>query len=150
MECSFEKMDINALGEVLEIANQSFTHPWTKEMFENELLKNPFSEQILLRAEGRVAGYLFMMSLFDECHVMDFAVHPQFRRKGMGKKMIFHLIETVRMKKINRIFLEVRSSNIPALMLYQQSGFMNIAVRKGYYSNPKEDALILQWKAPED
>ena len=142
-------MDELALGEVFEIARHSFTHPWSREMFENELLKNPFSEQILLRADGRIAGYLFMMTLFDECHIMDFAVHPEYRRKGIGKKIIFHLIERMKMKAVKKIFLEVRCSNFPAIDLYQKAGFVEIAVRKGYYADPKEDAMILQWKAPE-
>jgi ribosomal-protein-alanine N-acetyltransferase len=143
-------MDKVALGEVLEIAQHSFTHPWSREMFENELFKNPFSEQILARADGKIAGYLFMMTLFDECHIMDFAVHPQFRRKGIGRKIIFYLIEKMRIKDVKKIFLEVRCSNLPALSLYQKAGFVEIAVRKGYYSDPKEDAMILQWKASED
>ena len=149
MECSFEKMTKEDLGEVLGIARRSFSHPWTKEMFENELLKNPFSDQIVVKVNGKIAGYLFLMSLFDECHVMDFAVHPDLRRKGIGGKIMSYLIEKMILKKIKVILLEVRKSNASALSLYQKAGFINIAVRKDYYSNPKEDAMIFQWKAPQ-
>ena len=143
---SFEKMELSDLAAVLEIANQSFSHPWTREMFENELLKNPFSDQILVRQAGRTVGYLFMMNLFDECHILDFAVHPQWRRKGIGRRILGYLIEKVRSKGIRKIFLEVRSSNLPAILLYQNAGFARIGTRKGYYSEPKEDALIFQWQ----
>ncbi|MBI1823229.1 MAG: ribosomal protein S18-alanine N-acetyltransferase [Nitrospirae bacterium] len=143
-------MSGDALEEVLEIANRSFSNPWTREMFENEYLKNPFSEQILVRCEGKIGGYLFMMSLFDECHILDFAVEPNLRRKGIGNKMIAYLIEKMKMKNVRKIFLEVRHSNLPAQSLYQKAGFIQIAVRKSYYSNPKEDAVIFQWKLPEE
>ena len=149
MECIFEKMRLENLDEVFKIATASFSQPWTKAMFENEILKNPFSEQFLVKVEGKNAGYLCMWSLFDEAHILDFAIDPQFRRKGLGEKVILNVIERVKENKIKKIFLEVRASNEAAKSLYKKVGFLNIAERKGYYSNPTEDAFIFQWKAAE-
>ncbi|MBI1820837.1 MAG: ribosomal protein S18-alanine N-acetyltransferase [Nitrospirae bacterium] len=149
MDCTFEKMRLEDLDEVLKIATASFNQPWTKAMFENEILKNPFSEQFLVKVEGENAGYLCMWSLFDEAHILDFAIDPQFRRKGLGEKVILNVIERIKENKIKKIFLEVRASNEAAKSLYKKVGFLNLAERKGYYSNPTEDALIFQWKATE-
>lgn len=149
MDCTFEKMRLEDLDEVLKIATASFSQPWTKAMFENEILKNPFSEQFLVKVEGENAGYLCMWSLFDEAHILDFAIDPQFRRKGLGEKVILNVIERIKENKIKKIFLEVRASNEAAKSLYKKVGFLNLAERKGYYSNPTEDALIFQWKATE-
>ncbi len=149
MDCTFEKMRLENLDEVLKIATASFSQPWTKTMFENEILKNPFSEQFLVKVGGKNAGYLCMWSLFDEAHILDIAIDPQFRRKGIGEKVILNAIEITKEKKIKKIFLEVRASNEAAKSLYKKVGFLKIAERKGYYSNPAEDALIFQWKAAE-
>jgi ribosomal-protein-alanine N-acetyltransferase len=138
------------LDEIAQIARRSFTNPWTREMFENELTKNPFSDQILAMADGKVAGYLFAMALFEECHLLDFAVDPDFRRQGIGEKMLGYLIGKMLIRNIRKIFLEVRSSNIAAQALYQKAGFRRIALRKAYYANPVEDAVIYQWSAPDE
>ncbi|MHB8483161.1 MAG: ribosomal protein S18-alanine N-acetyltransferase [Nitrospiria bacterium] len=142
-------MRLEDLEEVLEIATASFSQPWTRGMFENEILKNPFSEQFLVKVKGQTAGYLCMWSLFDEAHLLDLAIHPGFRRRGLGEKAVLNVIEKIKERKIKKIFLEVRASNEAAMQLYKKTGFFKIAERKGYYSNPKEDALIFQWSAPE-
>ena len=149
MDCTFETMRLEDLEEVLKIATASFSQPWTKGMFENEILKNPFSEQFLIKVKGQTAGYLCMWSLFDEAHILDFAIRPQFRRRGLGEQAILNVIEKIKERKIKKLFLEVRASNEAAVALYKKAGFFNIAGRKGYYSNPKEDALVFQWSAPE-
>jgi len=144
VDFAFDSMRESDLDEVADIARQSFTSPWSRAMFENELLKNPFSDQILVRDGRRICGYLFMMVLFDECHLLDLAVHPEYRRKGVAKMMLRSLIETIGKKKISKIFLEVRISNRIAIALYEHFGFVQIATRKGYYTSPQEDAVILQ------
>ena len=144
MDDTFDRMTLSDLDAVLEIEKASFTQPWTREMFENEILKNPFSEQTLLRVGGELAGYVSVWYMFEECHILDLAVAPGFRRQGWGEKIIREVIEKGRQKEVKKILLEVRESNQPARALYRKLGFLEISIRKNYYANPPENALILQ------
>lgn len=144
MDYSFDRMNPADLDSVLEIEKNSFTQPWTRQMFENEMRGNPFSEPVVLRAGGKIAGYCCLWFMFEECHVLDFAVSPSRRREGWGEKMLDWIIQKSRDKGARKILLEVREGNQPARTLYQHAGFEEIAVRKDYYSEPRENALILQ------
>ncbi|HXN06144.1 MAG TPA: ribosomal protein S18-alanine N-acetyltransferase [Nitrospiria bacterium] len=143
MDYSFDRMNPADLDSVLEIEKNSFTQPWTRQMFENEMRGNPFSEPVVLRTGAEIAGYCCLWFMFEECHILDFAVSLPRRRGGWGEKMLDWIIQKSRDKGARKILLEVREGNKSARALYQKAGFVEIAVRKDYYSEPRENALIL-------
>lgn len=130
------------LDAVMKIERESFPVPWTEAMFKAELMKD---SGLFLTAEtgGQLAGYACGWYVADEFHLANLAVAPEFRGRGAGKKLLQKVIEDVKSKKARFIALEVRHKNIPAINLYGKFGFKPEARRKGYYSDTKEDAVIM-------
>jgi [ribosomal protein S18]-alanine N-acetyltransferase len=134
---------------VLAVEAESFTNPWTKEMYAWEL-QNPSVCRIYVARthECRVAAFCAFWLVFDEIHINNLAVRPQFRRQGMGAAVLRHVLDEAGRLGARRATLEVRESNADARRLYERAGFSVAAVRPGYYSNPVEDALILWCARP--
>jgi ribosomal-protein-alanine N-acetyltransferase len=133
------------LNSVLEIERASFTTPWSEISFFNEL-KKPGSIVRAARKGGRIVGYIFASRILDEGHILDLAVHANFRRLGVATALVSHVIERLGGEGCRFIFLEVRESNSPALKMYSKSGFERIGIRKRYYASPEEDAVIMALK----
>jgi ribosomal-protein-alanine N-acetyltransferase len=95
--------------------------------------------------DGRVLGYAIVSLVVGEAHIMNIGVEPAIQKRGVGRKLLHHLIETARKGKAETVFLEVRPSNLVAIDLYRKTGFNEIGVRKGYYpaKDGREDALML-------
>ena len=89
-------------------------------------------------------GYVGSQSSIDEADIMNVAVHPDFRRRGVAEALIIRLVSDLKERGIHALLLEVRVSNTPAITLYEKLGFSQVGRRKNYYHNPKEDALILR------
>lgn len=132
------------LPEVMEIEKISFPTPWSKESYLAEL-ENDSAKYRVVRLEGRLVGYGGMWLIIDEAHITNIAVHPDFRQQGIGERLLSELIGLAKQHQAVGVTLEVRPSNQGALRLYQKLGFLPSAVRKGYYSDTDEDALIM-WK----
>jgi ribosomal-protein-alanine N-acetyltransferase len=130
------------LPSVLEIERESFTTPWSETSFYNEL-KNPRSIVKAARKEGRIVGYACVSRTLDEGHILDLAVHPGFRRRGVAKMLVSRAIEELGKEGCRFIFLEVRVSNEPAARLYGKLGFERIGIRKNYYTLPEEDGVLM-------
>ncbi len=137
-----ENMTKEHLVEVLKIENESFTHPWSEESFKSELEKDS-SVKIVALENNKVLGYAVLETILDEGSLLIIAVSPLHRKKGIAKALFNRLEEIRAQKKLSFITLEVRSSNESAIALYKKKGFETIAVRKGYYSKPVEDAVIM-------
>jgi ribosomal-protein-alanine N-acetyltransferase len=134
------------LEGVLQVDEASFTRPWTRAMYESEFLNRETSRLYVLRLpECRVAGYCAAWIVFDELHINNIAVRPEFRRRGLGAALLARALEEGAAAGAHRATLEVRRSNTPALGLYERFGFTVAGVRREYYSHPVEDALIL-WR----
>ncbi len=134
------------LTDVLDIEAASFTNPWTRAMFEGELLNPGVARGYVLRTpEWRVAGFCTVFVMADELHVNNLAVRPECRGVGAGRALLEFVIGDAVSLGARRATLEVRQSNSIALKLYERLGFSVAAIRKDYYANPVEDALIL-WK----
>lgn len=132
------------LDAIAEIARQSFANPWSREMFAQELSLQPLSRSYVLRTEAHdVAAFCTCWLVLDELHVNTVAVRPELRRHGMARQLMEHVLDEAARQGAKRALLEVRRSNVAALRLYEGLGFLTEAVRKGYYSNPTEDALVL-------
>ena len=99
---------------------------------------------VTARIDGTLAGYGFMLTVADEATLANIAVLPEFRKRGIGRAMALRLLDTCRERGAAVCFLEVRQSNLAARKLYADIGFDEISVRKGYYHNPTEDAVIMK------
>ena len=120
-----------------------FSDPWSEMSIASEL-QNIWAYWLVAVDEGMVAGYIGSQSTIDETDVMNVAVHPDWRRQGIAEKLIEQLIQELKNRGSHALMLEVRASNAPAIALYEKLGFCQVGLRKNYYRNPKEDALILR------
>jgi [ribosomal protein S18]-alanine N-acetyltransferase len=137
------------LPYVVEIENSSCAVPWSESLFFNEL-KNPKSIPLVARTtNGKVAGYLCASRIIDEGHILNLAVHPDFRKKGVASALIGEIVEQLRNEECRSIFLEVRISNSSARSIYERFGFTVLGIRKNYYGSPEEDALIMVLRLKE-
>lgn len=144
-ELIIEKMTAEDLDTVYQIDEASFPIPWSKTSFEEEL-KNLLASYFVAKIAGQVVGYIGTWMVVDECHIMNVAVHPQFRRKGIAGKLVQHVLRYCNEHGISYILLEVRLHNFAAQNLYEKYGFRVDGVRKAYYKNPDgsyEDALLM-------
>lgn len=136
------------LYEITVAANDGHT-TWKPASFQSELEQEQ-SLYIGFCQEGKLVGYIGSMSVLDEVSVNNFAVLPAAKRQGIGSQLLDALLGLCQQRGFHRVWLEVRVSNQPALRLYQKFGFEEVAVRKKYYTNPVEDALLMQCVLPEN
>lgn len=137
------EMELGHLDEVLSI-ERTFAAPWTREMFLQELRQQWEASAALVALDGvRVIGYVLCWFVADEVHIVNLAVHARQRRRGIGR----HLMNTVCDEGLRRgasiATLEVRFHNQPAIALYESLGFRNVAIRRAYYADNGEDALVM-------
>lgn len=136
------------LDAVLEIERLSFTTPWSRRLFLDELA-NPNSRIVLAKDDmGVVLGYICFWIVVDEAHILKVVVHPAFRRQGIARRLLSHLLEYAEEKGVNCFALEVRHLNKAAMELYKGFGFEVAGVRKGYYADTGEDAVLMELRLP--
>jgi ribosomal-protein-alanine N-acetyltransferase len=136
------------LDGVLAVEAESFTNPWTKQMYAWELQNRSVCHIYVARTrECRVVGFCAFWLVFDEIHINNVAIRPEYRGRGIGTAVMRHVLAEARRLGAKRATLEVRASNTLARRLYERLGFYVAAVRPHYYSSPVEDALIL-WRDP--
>ncbi|KNY27140.1 ribosomal protein S18-alanine N-acetyltransferase [Pseudobacteroides cellulosolvens] len=138
-------MALEHVDDIMIVENLSFSIPWSKAAFIEEITKNSFAYYYAGMFEGKAIGYGGMWQVFDEGHITNIAIHPEFRKIGVGSSILEHMIGESIKKGILRMTLEVRKSNESALKLYQKYGFVNEGIRKSYYADNGEDAIIM-WK----
>jgi [ribosomal protein S18]-alanine N-acetyltransferase len=139
----FRYMREEDIDQVLEVEHASFTVPWSCDAFYNELTNNQFATYIVLEENNKIIGYCGVWIVIDEAHVTNIAILPDYRGKKLGQIMMSKLIEISKEKGAKSMTLEVRVSNDPALALYRKFGFQNGGIRKNYYSDNQEDALVM-------
>jgi len=134
--------------QVAELEVACFNDPWSLRAFEGEA-KNPLSLWVVAEDEGKVVGYIGSQSVLGQADIMNLAVNPDYRRKGIGRELVLALVEELKKQDVTVAMLEVRVSNTPAIMLYEGLGFCKVGRRKNYYFHPKEDAYIMrkEWEA---
>ena len=137
------------LDGVLHVEAESFTNPWTREMYAWELQNRAMCHILLVRTEEcRVAGFCAFWLVLDEIHINNFALRPRFRAQGIGTGLLRQVLAEGRNLGARRATLEVRASNELARRLYERMGFYVAGIRRNYYTNPVEDALVL-WRDEE-
>ncbi len=136
-------MNTSDIPAILEIEKVSFAVPWTRGMFE-ETLASDITISLVTEEVGRISGYIIFYDAGPEMHIMNIAVHPRQRRHGLAFGMMSRILAFARDNAIEECFLEVRESNVPARGLYKKLGFRSIGRRKEYYSETREDALVMR------
>ena len=140
-------MNERHVAQVAELEKLCFSDPWSENSVASEL-KNPLSLWLIAEEDGVVCGYVGSQTVLGETDMMQIAVHPDCRRKGGASALITELICRLKGQGSHILRLEVRESNAPAIALYKAMGFTQLGLRKNYYRNPKENALILgkEWE----
>lgn len=139
------KMIIEDIDGVLDVEKKSFTTPWSKDAFISEIKKNMLADYIVAEKDNKIVGYGGVWFIVDEGHITNIATHPEVRGQGIGNVIVENIISMCREKDMERMTLEVRKSNEVAQSLYKKYGFESCGVRPKYYSDTKEDAVIM-WK----
>ena len=132
------------ISQIAEIEKQCFSDPWSEQAFESGM-NSPFFYGILFEEGGQVCAYACEMVIFEDAEILNVAVAPSFRRRGLGKELMLALENYAKNKGAERLLLEVREGNIPARGLYEKQGFEAYGVRKNYYEDG-ENAVIMQKK----
>jgi [ribosomal protein S18]-alanine N-acetyltransferase len=146
----FVPMQIEDLDAVLAIEYQSFTTPWSRELFVTELDNSRVAHLFVARLGDKpedIVGYIGYRVVIDEMHIVIIAVHPAWRRRGIARYMLGEAMAHARRGRCTKATLEVRVSNVGAQQLYYRLGFAPVGSRPRYYMRPSEDALIL-WRDP--
>lgn len=135
------------VSQIARLEAQCFSDPWSEKSIASEL-ENPLSLWLVAEENGQVFGYVGSQTVLDESDMMNVAVDPRFRRQGIARALIETLIAELSKMGSRCLRLEVRVSNENARALYARMGFQQLGLRKNYYHNPKEDALILgkEWE----
>ncbi|WML58057.1 ribosomal protein S18-alanine N-acetyltransferase [Neobacillus sp. PS2-9] len=139
----FRYMREEDIEQVLEVEHASFTTPWSREAFYNEIHNNKFAVYIVLEEENQIIGYCGTWVVIDEAHVTNVAIMPGYRGKKLGEALMTKLMSVARELGARSMTLEVRVTNHVAQSLYRKLGFQNGGIRKNYYSDNQEDALVM-------
>jgi ribosomal-protein-alanine N-acetyltransferase len=137
-----ELMKAEDIPQIMEIERMCFVTPWHENSFYAELNHQPACYLVAHIGE-RVVGYGGMWVIMDEAHITTLAVHPAYRRQHIGERLLLGLLEVAIARRARRATLEVRASNSAAQRLYAKYGFSAVAIRKGYYADTGEDALVM-------
>ena len=148
MTIELRKLALGDLGAIESIERASYPTPWSRAMFASELAKpSSISLGAFSTEDGELVGYLIISRYVDAWHVMNVAVAPGRRREGIASALLRQLIDETRSDARRGYTLEVRVSNVGAISLYERFGFRPKGVRRGYYTDNREDALIM-WRDP--
>jgi len=126
----------------MAIERTAYAYPWSERFFRQEM-QVECARSFLAVVDGRIAGYILFWLLPGAIDIHNIAVHSDFRRRGLGRRLLEQVMLEARGRASSRITLEVRKSNLPAQKLYESMGFAVTGVRKGYYSDDGEDAFLM-------
>ena len=138
-----KRMQAEHCRSVAELEAACFSLPWSEKSICSEL-DNPLSLWLVAISDEKVVGYVGSQSVMDEADMMNLAVDPAYRRRGIGKRLVEMLVANLKEKQVRCLTLEVRISNSSAIALYKDMGFLEVGRRPRYYQRPIEDALILR------
>lgn len=148
MNVAVNLMDENDIDGVLDVSSLSFSLPWSKESYIQEL-NNPLAHYFIAKVDSKVIGFVGTWIILDESHITNIAVHPNYRKQGVASKLLEALLKYCKSKGCIAYTLEVRASNKNAQELYLKHGFKKDGIRKGYYEDNKEDAILMWLRESE-
>ncbi len=138
-----EDMRIEDIPAVQLVENASFPLPWPANAFRHELTQNKNAHYLVAKEGDHIVGYAGLWLSLDEAHITTFAVLPEYRRRKIGERMLLSIFERAERLGAEWLTLEVRASNLPAQRLYEKYGFRPAGIRRRYYSDNNEDAIIM-------
>lgn len=142
-EVSYRAMVPKDIPAVVKIEEESFATPWTKESFEHEMTGNEYAHYIVAAVDEEVIGHCGLWIILDECHITNVAVRKHLRGHHIGEGLMREAIAQCKKLNVRLMTLEVRMSNLPAKNLYKKLGFQEGGIRKNYYTDDHEDALVM-------
>jgi ribosomal-protein-alanine N-acetyltransferase len=139
------KIQPDDIRAIMEIEQASFTSPWSELSFLNEMYNTDSLSKVAL-VENKVVGYICTRYVLNEGHLLNLAVHHDFRRRGIATELMNNVLEEFKEQGCTLLYLEVRVSNLDAIKFYERFGFKIASFRRKYYSSPTEDgALMMRW-----
>lgn len=148
MDIVIREMRLDDLDEILDIEKRTFPTPWSRNAYEMELKDNLLATYIVAELDGKVVAYAGMWTIIDEGHITNIAVDQAYKGQSIGHNLLLALTKHCLSNNIFRMTLEVRKSNEVAINLYKKHGFTEQGIRKNYYAEENEDAIIM-WKTIE-
>lgn len=142
-EICIRKMKDIDVDHVMKVEELSFTTPWPREIFYQEIVENSYAHYFVVELEENIIGYGGMWVVIDDAQITNIAVKPKYRGYKIGEKLFQHILQHAMQMGVKRLSLEVRASNIIAQRLYRKFGLVPGGVRKNYYTDNKEDAIIM-------
>lgn len=142
MNLVFDLMKEEDIDDILDISSLSFSISWSKDSYTQELT-NPIAKYLVAKIDSKVVGFVGTWIVLDEAHITNIAIHPNYRKQGIGSKLLSEFLEYCKNQGCASFTLEVRSGNKAAKALYEKHNFKQEGIRKGYYEDNKEDAIIM-------
>ncbi len=142
-EITYRLMTVKDIPAVVAIEKEAFATPWTEEIFEHEMKGNNYAHYIVATIDEQVIGHCGMWVVLDECHITNIAVLKAYRGRGIGEQLLTEAQRLCKELQVGHMTLEVRVSNEVAQNMYRKLGFQNGGIRKNYYSDNREDALVM-------
>lgn len=139
----FRYMKEEDIDQILEVEHASFATPWSREAFYNEIYNNKFAVYIVLEEDQKIIGYVGAWIVIDEAHITNVAILPSYRGKKLGEALLRKMMTVAKDMGARSMTLEVRVTNNVAQSLYRKLGFQNGGIRKNYYTDNQEDALVM-------
>lgn len=143
-------MTVDDIDAIMVVEYDAFTVPWSRTAFRNELTANQFAHYLVLELDGKVIGYCGLWVIMDEAQITNIAIHSTHRGKKFGERLLQEAMEVARAYGAEVMTLEVRVTNTVAQNLYKKLGFQPGGIRKNYYSDNLEDALVMWVKLSEE
>jgi [ribosomal protein S18]-alanine N-acetyltransferase len=143
LDLQFRPMQGDDLDAIMQIEPTIYSHPWSRGNF-GDSLNSGYSAWVL-EDNQKIIGYALLMMIMDEAHLLNLSVAKHMQKQGLGRYLLEHMLKIAKNYKAANLFLEVRPSNVAAIALYENMGFAEIAVRRGYYPahNGREDAILM-------
>ena len=145
MNIEIVKMELSHIPALAEIEKLCFSTPWSENALKDEL-GNSHGRFSVALCGGGVAGYIGAHNIVGEVYITNVAVAPEYRRQGIGEKLVNALVDMSKNEKAEFVTLEVRKSNSAAIKLYEKTGFEKVGERKNFYEAPREDALLMTYR----
>ena len=131
------------LDAVMRIECESFISPWSRDMFLNDIARNPAARYLVLERDGVIAGYAGMWLVLDEAQILNVAIAPEYRGQGLSHILLQDMLQLAADSGMTCATLEVRRGNAAARRLYRDHKFVEVGCRKGYYTDTGEDAILM-------
>ncbi|MFD1851560.1 ribosomal protein S18-alanine N-acetyltransferase [Oceanobacillus bengalensis] len=142
-EMIIRKMELVDVEQVLEVERASFATPWTTDVFYQEIIDNAHAHYFVIEIDQKIVGYVGVWLVIDDAQITNIAIAPEYRGHRLGEKLFAFVMQMLNSVGVNRLSLEVRVSNIAAQKLYRKFGLVPGGIRKNYYTDNGEDAIVM-------